>query len=100
MTLEFYGEHGITDWLTLNSYVSVYKNIKLDKATVQSIPAIGGTRSGFGIFSNNQRFIEFAPELIYSINDNWGILFGYGTGTVCKNIVSEPVPEAGIIFKK
>ncbi len=52
-----------------------------------------------GLNSNNQEYVAYGPELIYFIDNNWGISALFESGTAAKNIQSAPVFAFGVFFK-
>ena len=57
----------------------------------------GGTG---GLFGNNQRYLTYGPELIYSFNHTWGISLGVEGATRAQNILSAPAYSLGLFLKK
>jgi hypothetical protein len=53
---------------------------------------------GFGTYQNDQQFLAYNAELIYSITDNWGVSAYYESGTNGKNIISAPVLNFSVFF--
>jgi len=53
---------------------------------------------GFGTYENNQQYIAYNAELVYSISSNWGVSAYYESGTNGKNIISTPVLNFGVFF--
>ena len=53
---------------------------------------------GFGNYENNQQYIAYNAELVYSISSNWGVSVYYESGTNGKNIISTPVLNFGVFF--
>lgn len=49
-----------------------------------------------GLFSNNQQYITYGPELLYSLTDNLGITAGVNSGTWARNVLSANVYRVGI----
>ena len=59
-----------------------------------------GAAAGSGIFSNNAQYFSYAPELVYSFNDKWGITASVGLAAAGKNILARPSYAIGIFLKK
>ena len=53
---------------------------------------------GFGTYQNDQQFLAYNAELVYSITDNWGVSAYYESGTNGKNIISAPVLNFSVFF--
>jgi len=53
---------------------------------------------GFGNYENNQQYIAYNAELVYSISSNWGVSAYYESGSNGKNIISAPVLNFGVFF--
>jgi hypothetical protein len=52
-----------------------------------------------GLFSNNQQYIAYGPELFYNVNNNWGITAGINAGTWARNVLSSYVYRVGIFIQ-
>lgn len=52
-----------------------------------------------GLFSNNQQYIAYGPELFYNITDNWGITAGMNSGTWARNVLSTNVFRIGLFIQ-
>jgi hypothetical protein len=57
-------------------------------------------KGGYGMFSNNQKYIAYNAELVYKFSSNFGVKGYYESGTNGKNIISAPVFNVGIYFTK
>ncbi len=55
-------------------------------------------KGGFGIYSNNQRYLAYNAELVYKITTNLGISAYYESGTKGKNIISAAIINVGIFI--
>ena len=55
-------------------------------------------KGGFATFENDQQFIAYNAELVYSISNNWGFSAYYESGTNGKNIISAPVFNFGVFI--
>ncbi len=53
---------------------------------------------GFGTYQNDQQYLAYNAELVYSITDNWGVSVYYESGTNGKNIISAPVLNFSVFF--
>jgi hypothetical protein len=53
---------------------------------------------GFGSYQNDQQFLAYNAELVYSITDHWGVSAYYESGTNGKNIISAPVLNFSVFF--
>ncbi len=51
-----------------------------------------------GLYSNNQEYVAYGPELIYKITDDFGVSAHFESGTAAKNIQSAPVFGFGVFF--
>ena len=52
-----------------------------------------------GLFSNNQQYIAYGPELFYNVTDNWGITAGMNSGTWARNVLSAKVFRVGFFIQ-
>jgi len=52
-----------------------------------------------GLFSNNQQYLAYGPEIFYNVTDNWGITAGINSGTWARNVLSAYVYRIGIFLK-
>ncbi len=57
---------------------------------------LGGTA---GLFANNQNYLAYGPEIIYSFSDLMGLNLGVYSGTRTENVVSALSYKAGIFYK-
>ena len=53
-----------------------------------------------GLYANNQSFLTYGPELIYSMDDQLGLAASVVNTTRVKNALSAPVFSFGLFFKK
>ena len=52
-----------------------------------------------GLFSNNQQYIAYGPELFYNVTENWGITAGLNSGTWARNVLSAHVFRLGFFIQ-
>ncbi|HKI78095.1 MAG TPA: transporter [Ignavibacteriaceae bacterium] len=52
-----------------------------------------------GLFSNNQQYIAYGPELFYNVTENWGVTAGANAGTWARNVLSAYVYRFGIFIR-
>jgi len=52
-----------------------------------------------GLFANNQRYLAFGPEIIYSINNSFGVNAGLVTAAFGENVVSGLAYKIGFYIK-
>ena len=52
-----------------------------------------------GLFSNNQQYIAYGPELFYNVTEHWGITAGVNSGTWARNVLSAQVFRAGFFIQ-
>lgn len=57
---------------------------------------IGGVA---GLAANNQKYLAYGPELLYSINDKMGLNAALQTGTNTANVISALVFKGGVYYK-
>jgi hypothetical protein len=55
-------------------------------------------KGGFGVYSNNQKYIAYNAELVYKLDDNVGVKGYYESGGAGPNIISAPVINVGLFF--
>ncbi len=53
-----------------------------------------------GLFANNQSFLAYGPELVYTMNDKLGISFGMDSAIFAQNTLSAPAFSFGLFLKK
>jgi len=51
------------------------------------------------LFSNNQQYIAYGPELFYNVTENWGVTAGANAGTWARNVLSAYVYRFGIFIR-
>jgi hypothetical protein len=52
-----------------------------------------------GLFANNQQYLVFGPEIVYSFNESIGVNAGAVTATRAENVVSGIAYRVGVFFK-
>ena len=52
-----------------------------------------------GLFANNQQYLVFGPEIVYSFNESLGVNAGAVTATRAENVVSGIAYRVGVFFK-
>jgi len=52
-----------------------------------------------GIFSNNIEYISLSPEVVYAVNDKFGVSVGAGFAFNAKRVLAAPAFNAGIYLK-
>ncbi len=53
-----------------------------------------------GLFANNQSFLAYGPELVYTMNDKLGISFGVDSAIFAENTLSAAVFSFGLFLKR
>jgi len=52
-----------------------------------------------GLFSNNQQYLTYGPEILYNVTDNVGVTAGVNAGTWARNVLSANVYRLGIFIR-
>lgn len=60
---------------------------------------LGDQVNSTSIFANNSEHLSFSPEIVYALNDRWGVSANFATALSGKIIFANPAYSFGVYFK-